>query len=60
MYKTISEMVHSVEMEPVKSEYIESVFTQHTPIGATHESMWKGQHSVYILMWVENFGIIIN
>lgn len=33
MYKTISEMVHSVEMEQVKAEYIESVFTQHTPIG---------------------------
>lgn len=60
LYKTISETVHSVEMEPGKSEYIESVFTQNIPIRTTHESIWKGQHSVYILMWVENFGSIIN
>lgn len=60
MYKTVPEMAHSVERESVKSEYTGSVFIQNAPIRAMHKNTGKEQHAVYLLMWVENFGITIN
>lgn len=53
-------MAHFVDRESVKAEYTGGVFIQNTPIRATHENTGKKEHAVYILMWVENFGIRIN